>query len=110
MAQMANTLQQFMQIQATTNNQNTQAINEFQGTINKMSTTLSTLEKGKFPAQPQPNPQVYRQQQQQMHNVSGDVIETVNAVLTLRSGKVVPQLEMPIDTHILHYHLKYSLR
>ena len=83
-----------MQIQATTNNQNTQAINELRGTINKMSTTLSTLEKGKFPAQPQPNPQVYRQQQHQVHNVSGDVIETAKVVLTLRSGKEVPQPKM----------------
>lgn len=87
---MANTLQQFMHIQATTNNQNTQAINDLWGTINKMSTTLSTLERGKFPAQPQPNPQVYRQQPQQVHNVSREVIETAKAVLTLRSGKEVP--------------------
>ncbi|KAG2701767.1 hypothetical protein I3760_06G059000 [Carya illinoinensis] len=98
---MANTLQQFMQIQATTNNQNTQAINELRDTVNKMSTTLSTLEKGKFPAQPQPNPQVYRQQQHQVHNISGDVVETAKAVLTLRSGKEVPRLEMIIDTEVI---------
>ncbi|KAG6681492.1 hypothetical protein I3842_13G095500 [Carya illinoinensis] len=97
MAQMANTLQQF--IQATTNN--TQTINELRGTVNKMSTTLSTLEKGKFPTQPQPNPQVYRQQQHQVHNVSGDVVETAKAVLTLKSGKEVPRPEMTIDTEVI---------
>ncbi|KAG6721649.1 hypothetical protein I3843_03G122200 [Carya illinoinensis] len=97
MAQMANTFQQF--IQATTNN--TQAINELHGTVNKMSTTLSTLEKGKFPAQPQPNPQVYRQQQHQVHNVSRDAVETAKAVLTLRSGKEVSRPEMTIDTEVI---------
>ncbi|XP_035544638.1 uncharacterized protein LOC109020774 [Juglans regia] len=90
-----------MQIQVTTNNQNTQVINDLRGTINKMSTTLSTLEKGKFPSQPQPNPQVYRKQQQQVHNVLGKVFETAKAVLTLRSGKEVPQPEMTIDKQVV---------
>ncbi|XP_035540283.1 uncharacterized protein LOC118344246 [Juglans regia] len=98
---MVNILQQFMQIQATTNNQNTQAINDLRGTINKINTTLSTQEKGKFLAQPQPNPQVYRQQQQQVHNVSGEIFETAKAVLTLRSGKEVPQPEMTMDTQVV---------
>ncbi|XP_040994322.1 uncharacterized protein LOC121240861 [Juglans microcarpa x Juglans regia] len=53
---MTNTLKQFIHIQATTNNQNTQAINDLRGTINKISTTLSSLESGKFLTQPQPNP------------------------------------------------------
>ncbi|KAF5468302.1 hypothetical protein F2P56_012465 [Juglans regia] len=95
MTQMANTLKQFMQIQATTNNQNTQAINELRGTINKINTTLSTQEKRKFPAQPQPNPQW--QQQRQVHNVSDEVFETSKVVLTLRNGKEVPQPEMTMD-------------
>ncbi|KAG7990869.1 hypothetical protein I3843_02G046600 [Carya illinoinensis] len=93
MAQMANTFQQF--ILATTNN--TQAINELHGTVNKMSTTLSTLEKGKFPVQPQPNSQVYRQQQNQVHNVSGDVVETAKTVLNLRKV-IVPTSKDAAET------------
>ncbi|KAB1201119.1 hypothetical protein CJ030_MR0G005032 [Morella rubra] len=62
-----------------------------------MTTALSTLEKGKFPAQSHPNPQVYLQQQQQIHNVSRDSLETAKAVFTLRSGKEVLQPEMSID-------------
>ncbi|XP_057965435.1 uncharacterized protein LOC131155997 [Malania oleifera] len=46
--------------------------------------------------EPQPNPWVYRQQQKPVHNVSGDSIETAKAVITLRSGKEVPRLEISI--------------
>ncbi|XP_057969371.1 uncharacterized protein LOC131158518 [Malania oleifera] len=62
-----------------------------------MSMTLSTLEKGKFMARPQPNPQVYQQQQQQLQNVSRDSIEIAKAVITLRSGKEVSRLEISSD-------------
>ncbi|XP_057958746.1 uncharacterized protein LOC131151522 [Malania oleifera] len=79
-----------MQIQATTNN-------ELRCAINKIGTQFSTLEKGKFPVQPQPNPQVYWQQQQPVHNVSGDSIEVTKAVITLRSGKEVPRPEISTE-------------
>ncbi|XP_057972724.1 uncharacterized protein LOC131160862 [Malania oleifera] len=46
---------------------------------------------------PQPNPQVYQQQQQLVHNVSGDSIETTKAVITLRSGKEVPRPEISTE-------------
>ncbi|KAF5454845.1 hypothetical protein F2P56_024479 [Juglans regia] len=91
MAQMTNTLQQFMQIQTTTNNQNTQAINDLQGTINKMSTTLSTLERGKFPAQPQPNPQV-------VASTPENVTETDEAE---KEPEVVrPELKKPVSADV----------
>ena len=51
------TLQQFMQTQSTINNQNSQAINDIRSTLTKLTTSMSTIEKGKFPSQPQPNPQ-----------------------------------------------------
>ncbi|KAG6696158.1 hypothetical protein I3842_09G133600 [Carya illinoinensis] len=120
MAQMANTLQQF--IHANTNNQNTQAINELPSTVNKMS----TLEKGKFPAQPphketlEETLQAFMQGQAQtiqaitelrssisdlssaLHaQEKGDVVETAKAVLTLRSGKEVPRPEMTINTEVI---------
>ena len=50
------TLQQFMQTQSTINNQNSQAINNIRSTLTKLTTSMSTIEKGKFPSQPQPNP------------------------------------------------------
>uniref|UniRef100_A0A2N9I9L5 Reverse transcriptase/retrotransposon-derived protein RNase H-like domain-containing protein n=1 Tax=Fagus sylvatica TaxID=28930 RepID=A0A2N9I9L5_FAGSY len=52
------TLQTFMQGQSTINNQTSQALNDIRSTLTKLTTSLSTQEKGKFPAQPQPNPQV----------------------------------------------------
>ena len=55
-----------------------------------MTTTLNTLEKGKFPAQAQPNPQVYKQSQ--VHSVENEDVKPVKAVITLRSGK---QIERP---------------
>ena len=49
------TLQQFMQTQSTINNQNSQAINDIRSTLTELTTSMSTIEKGKFPSQPQPN-------------------------------------------------------
>ena len=46
-----------MQGQSTINNQTTQDINGIKCTLTKLTTSLSTQDKGKFPAQPQPNPQ-----------------------------------------------------
>lgn len=67
MAQMAATLQHFMQNTNATNTQINQAINDITGTLSKISTSLSTLKKGKFSAQAQHNPQVYKQSQ--VHSV-----------------------------------------
>ncbi|XP_022855492.1 uncharacterized protein LOC111376749 [Olea europaea var. sylvestris] len=50
------TLQSFMQGQANINNQTSQAINEIKNTLSSLTSSLHSLEKGKFPAQPQPNP------------------------------------------------------
>ena len=51
------TLQQFMQTQSTINNQTSQVINDIRSTLSKLTTSMSIIEKGKFPSQPQPNPQ-----------------------------------------------------
>ncbi|XP_042964676.1 uncharacterized protein LOC122298901 [Carya illinoinensis] len=85
--QMAANLQQFMQGQATINNQTSQAINEIRGSLTRLTTTFHTQEKGKFLTQSQPNPQG------QIHQVS-KVEETSNTkpvkdVTTLRSGKIL---------------------
>ena len=47
----------FMKTQSTINNQNSKAINDIRRTLTKLITSISTIEKGKFPSQPQPNPQ-----------------------------------------------------
>ncbi|XP_042980275.1 uncharacterized protein LOC122310471 [Carya illinoinensis] len=85
--QLTVTLQQFMQNQATVNNQNAQAINDIKGTLTRVTTTQSNQEKGKFPAQTQPNPQV--QSQSSQNNGEGANVKSVKAITTLRNGKVV---------------------
>ncbi|XP_042945043.1 uncharacterized protein LOC122278900 [Carya illinoinensis] len=85
--QLSVTLQQFMQGQATLNNQNSLAINDIRSSLTRLTTSLSTQEKGKFPAQSQPNPQG---QPHQVQAISEDPnLKSVKAVTTLRSGKVV---------------------
>ncbi|XP_057975972.1 uncharacterized protein LOC131163395 [Malania oleifera] len=92
---------EFMQFHVTTNNQSNQAFSELRDTMNKISTQLNTLEKRKFPTQPQPNPQVYRQQQQLVHNVLGDAFESTKAVITLSSKNEVSHPEIPINRQIV---------
>ncbi|XP_041009162.1 uncharacterized protein LOC121253240 [Juglans microcarpa x Juglans regia] len=85
MHQLSNTLQHFMQGQATINNQNSQAINDIRSTLTKMTTAWSSQEKGKLPAQPQPNPQ----SQPPQGAVESSNVRQVKAVTTLRNGRVV---------------------
>ncbi|XP_042954668.1 uncharacterized protein LOC122291088 [Carya illinoinensis] len=87
MQQLSVSLQQFMQSQNTINNQNSQAINDIRGTLTRVTTALSAQEKGKFPAQPQPNPQGLNQQTQSTTESAN--VKSVKAITTLRSGKVV---------------------
>uniref|UniRef100_A0A2N9IPP2 Reverse transcriptase/retrotransposon-derived protein RNase H-like domain-containing protein n=1 Tax=Fagus sylvatica TaxID=28930 RepID=A0A2N9IPP2_FAGSY len=81
------TLQTFMQGQSTINNQTSQALNDIRSTLTKLTTSLSTQEKGKFPAQPQPNPQ--GQFGVSGSSASGTQHEHVKSITTLRSGKVI---------------------
>ena len=79
------TLQEFMQSQTNFNNQTAQDINEIKSTISMLTTSLRIQEKGKFPAQPQPNPST-------QCNVSCPKEiqkEDVNSITTLRSGKAI---------------------
>ncbi|XP_042963777.1 uncharacterized protein LOC122297703 [Carya illinoinensis] len=74
-------------VQATLNNQNSLAINDIRSSLTRLTTSLSTQEEGKFPAQSQPNPQG---QPHQVQAISEDpTLKSVKAVTTLRSGKVV---------------------
>ncbi|KAG6725844.1 hypothetical protein I3842_02G050900 [Carya illinoinensis] len=85
--QLSVTLQQFMQGQATLNNQNSLAINDIRSSLTRLTTSLSTQEKGKFPVQSQPNPQGQPHQVQAI--IEDPNLKSVKAMTTLRSGKVV---------------------
>ncbi|XP_042988707.1 uncharacterized protein LOC122316241 [Carya illinoinensis] len=89
--QMASTLQQFMQSQTTINNQTSQAINDIRNNLTKLNTTLSAKEKGKFPSQPQPNPQSKIAAIESSSSSEANV-KTCKAVITLCSGKEVETL------------------
>jgi hypothetical protein len=81
------TLQTFMQGQSTINSQTSHAINDIRSTLTKLTTSLSTQEKGKFPTQPQPNPQ--GQFGVSSSSAFGTQHEHVKSITTLRSGKVI---------------------
>ncbi|XP_035551103.1 uncharacterized protein LOC108985606 [Juglans regia] len=76
--QLSVTLQQFMQGQATLNNQNLLAITDIRISLTRLTTSLSTQEKGTFPAQSQPNPQGQHHQVQVRINIPLlDVIQQI---------------------------------
>jgi hypothetical protein len=79
------TLQAFMQTQANVNNQTSQDINEIKNTLSTLTASLRTQEKGKFPAQPQPNPST-----QCLVSCSNETQqENASSITTLRSGKAI---------------------
>ena len=68
-----------------------QTLNDLKDTFAKFTSALTIHEKGKFPAQPQPNPKSH---QNSHEGTSGSQhIDQVKSVITLRSGKVI---EKPI--------------
>ncbi|KAJ4723144.1 Integrase [Melia azedarach] len=81
------TLQAFMQGQTSINNQTSQAINDIKNTLSKLTSSLSVQEKGKFPAQPQPNP--VSQFNVNNSDSSDTHPEDANSITTLRSGKII---------------------
>ena len=64
-----------------------QTLTNLTETISKLTTALTIHEKGKFPAQPEPNPK--SQQHPQMGNSGNQNMSQVKSVITLRGGKVV---------------------
>ncbi|XP_075655080.1 uncharacterized protein LOC142625280 [Castanea sativa] len=80
-------LQQFMQTQSTINNHTSQAINDTRRTLTKLTTSMSTIEKAKFPSQPQPNPQG----QFCVNDCSSyeNKVSQAKSITTLCSGKII---------------------
>ncbi|KAF5459814.1 hypothetical protein F2P56_019730 [Juglans regia] len=89
--QMPTTLQQFMKSKTTINNQTSQAIIDIRNNLTKLNTTMNPQEKGKFPSQSQPNPQVQMTAIKFSSSFEANV-KTCKAVITLRSGKEVDTL------------------
>ncbi|KAJ4717067.1 Retrovirus-related Pol polyprotein [Melia azedarach] len=85
------TLQAFMQGQTSINNQTSQAINDIKNTLSKLTSSLSVQEKGKFPAQPQPNP--VSQFNVNNSDSSGTHPEDANSITTLRSGWTIADIK-----------------
>ena len=79
------TMQAFIQDQTNINNQTSQAINEIKNTLSALATSLHAQEKGKFPAQPQPN----SASQCHVSTSSESQPENVNFIITLQSGKII---------------------
>ena len=67
----------FIRKQDTINNQNAQTFSDLKDTLAKIASALTIQEKGKFPAQPQPNPKIQQ-------NPPTDQVESV---ITLRRRK-----------------------
>ena len=83
--------------QSTINNQNSQAIDYISSTLTKLTTSMSTIEKGKFPSQPQPNPQ--GQFCVDDCSSSENKLSQVKSVTTLRSGKIIKKDIPKSNTH-----------
>ncbi|XP_042947437.1 uncharacterized protein LOC122280526 [Carya illinoinensis] len=71
---------------------------DIRGSLTRLTKSLSTQEKGKFPAQPQPNPQ--GQVRQVSEAVETSNIKLVKVVTTLRSGRILVSPATPDPTII----------
>ena len=56
-------MHQFIEKQEAINNQTVQTLNDLKDTFAKFTFALAIQEKGKFPAQPQPNPRSFQDTQ-----------------------------------------------
>ncbi|KAG5526438.1 hypothetical protein RHGRI_032642 [Rhododendron griersonianum] len=89
------TLQMFMQGQSTINEQNAQLFGDIKTQLSKSTSSMGVMqqEKGKFPAQPQANPQG----QHFVSSSSGTSsnVEEAKSISTLRSGKEIDKTIIP---------------
>lgn len=95
------TMNTFCQMQITTNDQTTQALNDMRSQMGKLTTVIGVLqqERGKLPTQPVANPQG-------QHFAQGSSVpfpEQAKAIISLRSGKTVDnaQVEPPVAPSFL---------
>ena len=69
----------FIRKQNVFNNKNVQIFYDLKDTLAKIASALTIQEKGKFPAQLQPNPKIQQ----------NSPMDEIKSVITLRSGKVI---------------------
>ncbi|KAK9208748.1 hypothetical protein WN944_001108 [Citrus x changshan-huyou] len=72
------TMHSFIRKQDAINNQNAQTFSDLKDALDKIAYALTIQEKGKFSAQPRPNPKI-----------RNAPMDQVKSVITLRSGKVI---------------------
>ncbi|XP_058208166.1 uncharacterized protein LOC131321178 [Rhododendron vialii] len=97
------TMNAFCQMQSTTNEQTTQALNDIRNQMGKLTTSIGILqqEKGKLPTKPLANPQG----QNVLGSSSMTFPEQAKAIISLRSGKTVDnaQVEPPVTPSLLPF-------
>ena len=88
------TLFQFIQTQASENARVNRSLEDMNGRITLFTQSMSTHDKGQFPAQPQPNP---TRQVNMIQSLESNH-EHVESITTLRSGKVIDKSIPPKES------------
>ncbi|GFY92943.1 hypothetical protein Acr_08g0013390 [Actinidia rufa] len=90
------TLQQFIQSQGGVNSRVDKTLDDIKSQLTLLTQALTLTEKGKLPAQPQPNPSRHVHSAEILNQPSSGH-EQVQAITVLRSGKTIDKTILPID-------------
>ncbi|GFZ09702.1 hypothetical protein Acr_21g0003010 [Actinidia rufa] len=90
------TLQQFIQSQGGVNSRVDKTLDDIKSQLTLLTQALTLTEKGKLPAQPQPNPSRHVHFAE-ISNQPSSGHEQVQAITVLRSGKTIDKTILPID-------------
>ncbi|GFS41289.1 hypothetical protein Acr_00g0073540 [Actinidia rufa] len=90
------TLQQFIQSQGGVNSRVDKTLDDIKSQLTLLTQALTLTEKGKLPAQPQPNPSRHVHSVE-ISNQPSSGHEQVQAITVLRSGKTIDKTILPID-------------
>ncbi|GFY95552.1 hypothetical protein Acr_10g0009370 [Actinidia rufa] len=90
------TLQQFIQSQGGVNSRVDKTLDDIKSQLTLLTQALTLTEKGKLPAQPQPNPSRHVHSAE-ISNQPSSSHEQVQAITVLRSGKTIDKTILPID-------------
>ncbi|GFS30263.1 hypothetical protein Acr_00g0011070 [Actinidia rufa] len=90
------TLQQFIQSQGGVNSRVDKTLDDIKSQLTLFTQVLTLTEKGKLPAQPQPNPSRHVHSAE-ISNQPSSGHEQVQAITVLRSGKTIDKTILPID-------------
>ncbi|GFS44395.1 hypothetical protein Acr_00g0090080 [Actinidia rufa] len=90
------TLQQFIQSQVGVNSRVDKTLDDIKSQLTLLTQALTLAEKGKLPAQPQPNPSRHVHSTE-ISNQPSSSHEQVQAITVLRSGKTIDKTILPIN-------------